>query len=66
MMIIIICVIFVVGQGFVSGIATSYGLDGPGSIPSRCMRFSLPHNMPGQAWDPQSLLFNGYRRPVAI
>ena len=47
------------GLGSVLGIATGYGLDGPG-IESRwgCEIF---RTCPDRSWDPTSLLYNGYR-----
>ena len=39
------------------GIATDYGLDGPGSNPEET-RFSA---CPDQPWGPPILLYNGYR-----
>jgi hypothetical protein len=42
------------------GIATSYGLDGPGSIPGSVRFFSSPQR-PDRLWGPPSLLSNGYR-----
>ena len=44
------------GPGYVSGIATSYELDGPG-IESR----SGHHFPPDRHWVTPSLLYNGYR-----
>ena len=43
------------------GIATGYGLDGPGikSRWGRGARFSAP--VPDRPWGPPSLLYNGYR-----
>ena len=46
------------GPGSVVGIATGYGLDGPG-IESRWWR-DYPH-LSRPAWVPHSLLYNGYR-----
>jgi hypothetical protein len=43
------------GPGSVIGIATGYGLDGPG-IESQVFR-----NCPERPWGPPSLLYNGYR-----
>ena len=45
------------GTGTSAGIATDYGLDGPGSYPSGA-RFSA---RPDRPWGPPSLLYNGYR-----
>jgi hypothetical protein len=42
------------------GIATGYGLDGPGSIPGNARFFSSPQR-PDRLWHPASLLSNGYR-----
>ena len=46
------------GPGSVVGIATAYGLDGPGIEPwwGEIFRTS-----PDRPWDPPSLLYNGYR-----
>jgi hypothetical protein len=44
--------------GCVVGIATAYGLDGPG-IESRWGE--IFHTCPDRPWDPPSLLYNGYR-----
>jgi hypothetical protein len=41
------------------GVATGYGLDGPGSIPSRVKIYFSPQH-PDRLWDPPSLLSNGY------
>ena len=46
------------GPGSVVGIATGYGLDGPG-IESRWER-DFPH-LSRLSWGPPSLLYNGYR-----
>ena len=46
------------GPGSVVGIATGYGLDGPG-IESRWGR-DFTH-LSGRPWGPPSLLYNGYR-----
>jgi hypothetical protein len=46
------------GPGSSVGIATDYGLDGPG-IESRWGR-DFPH-LPDRPWGPPSLLYNGYR-----
>ena len=40
------------------GIATGYGLDGPGSNPGVVKIF---RNFPDRPWGPPSLLYNGYR-----
>ena len=47
------------GPGSIVGIATGYGLDGPG-IESRWGR-NFPHLSPDRPWSPPSLLYNGYR-----
>ena len=47
----------VCGPGSSVGIATDYGLDGPGSNPVGT-RFSARPHLP---WGPPSLLYNGYR-----
>jgi hypothetical protein len=39
------------------GIATGYGLDGPGLIPGSVKYFSSP-DRPDRLWDPPSLLSN--------
>jgi hypothetical protein len=49
---------FVVGWDSSVGIATYYGLDGPG-IESRWRRDICTH--PDLPWGPPSLLYNGYR-----
>jgi hypothetical protein len=46
------------GRDGVVGVATGYGLDGPG-MESRCRRDFPPR--PGRPWGPLSLLYNGYR-----
>jgi hypothetical protein len=46
------------GPGSVVGIATGYGLDGPG-IESRWGR--VFRTCPDRVWRPPSLLYNGYR-----
>jgi hypothetical protein len=46
------------GQGSIVGIATGYGLDGPGSNPGGCDIFRTCLDQP---WGPPSLLYNGYR-----
>ena len=46
------------GPGSVVGIATEYGLDGPG-IESRWGRDFL--HLSSRPWSPPSLLYNGYR-----
>ena len=45
------------GPGSSVGIATEYGLDGPG-IESR---WGEIFRCPDRPWDPPSLLYNGYR-----
>ena len=47
------------GPGSVVGIATSYGLDGPG-IESR-WGGEISRTCPDRPWGPPSLLYNGYR-----
>ena len=47
------------GPGSVVGIATGYGLDGPG-IESRCGS-EIFRTCPDRPWDPPSLLYDGYR-----
>jgi hypothetical protein len=47
-----------VGRDSAVGIATSYGLDGPG-IESRWGEIFRSH--PDRPWGPPSLLYNGYR-----
>jgi len=49
----------VVGRDSSVGIATGYGLDGPG-IESR-WGVEIFRTCPDRPWDPPSLLFNGYR-----
>ena len=46
------------GPGSVVGIATGYGLDGPG-IESRCGE--IFRTCPDRTWGPPRLLYNGYR-----
>ena len=46
------------GPGSVVGIATGYGLDGPGS---NAGGGEIICNCPDRPWDPPSLLYNGYR-----
>jgi len=46
------------GTGSVVGIATAYGLDGPG-IESRWGE--IFHTSPDRPWGPPSILYNGYR-----
>ena len=43
------------GRDSAVGIATRYGLDGPGSNPE------IFGTRPDRPWDPPSLLYNGYR-----
>jgi hypothetical protein len=45
------------GPGSSVGIATDYGLGGPGSNPSGEARFFAPV----QTWGPPRILYNGYR-----
>ena len=47
------------GPGSVVGIATGYGLDGPG-IESR-WGVEILRTCPYRSWGPPSLLYNGYR-----
>ena len=46
------------GPGSSVGIATSYGLDGPGSNP---VGDEIFRTCPDRPWGPPSLLYNGYR-----
>jgi hypothetical protein len=46
------------GPGSSGGIATDYGLDGPGSNPGGGEIF---RTCPDRPWGPPSLLYNGYR-----
>ena len=46
------------GPGSVVGIATVYGLDGPGLNPAGGEIF---HTSPDRPWGPPGLLYNGYR-----
>ena len=46
------------GPGSVAGIATGYGLDGPGSNPGGGDIF---RTCPDRPWGPPSLLYSGYR-----
>ena len=46
--------------GSVVGIATGYGLDGPG-IESRGRGGEIFRTCPDQPWDTRRLLYNGYR-----
>jgi len=46
------------GPGSSVGIATDYGLDGPGSNPGGDENF---RTCPDRPWGPPSLLYNGYR-----
>jgi len=46
------------GPGSSVGIATDYGLDGPGSNPGGGEIF---RTCPDRPWGPPSLLYNGYR-----
>jgi hypothetical protein len=46
------------GAGGSVGIATAYGLDGPGSNPGGGKIF---RTCPDRPWGPPSLLYNGYR-----
>jgi hypothetical protein len=46
------------GPGSVVGIATGYGLDGPGMNPGGGEIF---RTCPDWPWGPPSLLYNGYR-----
>ena len=45
-------------SGSVVGIATAYGLDGPGI---ECRWGEIFRTSPDRPWDPPSLLYNGYR-----
>ena len=45
------------GPGSSVGIATGYGLDGPGSNPGED---EISRNCPDRPWGPPSLLYNGY------
>jgi hypothetical protein len=56
--IIIIIIIVIRGRYNVVGIATNYGLDGPGSNPGMSEIFRTRRDRP---WDPASLQQNGYR-----
>jgi hypothetical protein len=47
-----------VGPGSSVGIATGYGLDGPGIDPGEGQIF---RTCPDRPWGPSSLLYNGYR-----
>jgi len=49
---------YICGPGSVVGIATAYGLDGPG-IESRWGE--IFRTSPNRPWGPPSLLYNGYR-----
>jgi len=55
---IILGVVNFSGPGSSVGIATGYGLDGPGSNPGGERDF--PH-LSDRPWGPPSLLYNGYR-----
>jgi hypothetical protein len=60
----ILCIIYVIYM-FISrdspvGIATGYGLDGRGSIPSRGKRFLCSPRSPDRLRGPAQLLYNGY------
>jgi hypothetical protein len=46
------------GPGSSVGIATGYGLDGPGIESGEGVIF---RTLPDWPWDPPSLLYNGYR-----
>jgi hypothetical protein len=46
------------GRGSSVGLATRYGLDGPG-IESRCSE--IFRTSPDRPWGPPNLLYNGYR-----
>ena len=46
------------GPNSAAGIATRYGLDGPGSNPGGSEIF---RTRPDRPWGPPSLLYNGYR-----
>ena len=48
------------GSGSSVGIATGYGLDGPG-IESRWGKAEIFRTCPDRPWGPPSLLYNGYR-----
>jgi len=49
-----------VGRDSSVGIATRYGLDGPG-IESRCGEGEIFRTRPDRPWGPPSLLYDGYR-----
>ena len=48
----------IVGRDSSVGIATAYGLDGPGSNPGGG---EISGTYPDRSWGPPSLLYNGYR-----
>jgi len=52
-----IITLFERGLGSSVGIATDYGLDGPGSNPGGDEIYGRPNRL----WGPHSLLYNGYR-----
>ena len=52
----LINIVYLCGPGSSVGIATDYGLDGPGSNPGGDEIFRHPDRL----WDPPSLLYNGY------
>ena len=52
------CLFMIVGRDSCFGIATDYGLDGPGIESRWGARFSA---RPDRSWGPPSLLYNGYR-----
>ena len=54
-----IVILYSGGPGSIVGIATGYGLDGPG-ITSR-WGGEIFRTCPDRPWDPPSLLYNGYR-----
>jgi hypothetical protein len=55
---IISCPTVLCGLGGSVGIATGYGLDGPGPNPGGGKIFCT---CPDRPWGPPSLLYNGYR-----
>jgi hypothetical protein len=52
--------ILICGTGSSVGVATGYGLDGPG-IESRWGGGEILRTFPDLPWGPPSLLYNGYR-----
>ena len=58
MLLNVTCIYVMMGRDSSIGIASPYGLDGPGSSPGGGKIF---RTRPDRPWGPTSLLYNGYR-----